>query len=390
MKSIWKKISGPVLLMGLASPVLVNCDGLPGIPGLECDGLKTGDFSQLKLQGGAEATVKSFLGATVELDKFVIDMEAGLIESCQEFGKALNMNEAELKAEPNKGDGAKKVCDLVTAKIDSMIKAAGNVELELIFDEPRCEADIEAMESCFAECDPAFKPGRAEIECEGGEISGECSGKCEGKCALEAGAECSGECAGDCEGKCDGKDASGHCEGKCEGKCSAECTVEAKGECKGSCRGKCDVKMKAPSCSGEVKPPKIDVSCQTNCAIKTASAVKCHPPAVSVKVKGDAKIEGDLKVLVDGIKVALPKILKIQLGLAKSFPAKIEALVTSSKDLIANASSMGTDPKIAICLTGAGELLGKAGGSFTANVEVSASVSASAKGEGKAEGKTGG
>jgi hypothetical protein len=80
--------------------------------------------------------------------------------------------------------------------------------------------------------------------------------------------------------------------------------------------------------------------------------------------------------------------LEIQLGLAKKFPAKIEAIVSSSKDLIANASSMGSDPKIAICLTGAGEMLGKASGSFKANVNVSASVTASAKGE--ASGSAGG
>ncbi len=387
-KNICKTLSGPILAFGLATPFLVNCDGLPGIPGLDCDGLKTGDFSALKLEGSAAGSVKSFLGATVELDKFVTEVETNLIASCQEFGKALGMDEAELAAQPDKGEGAKKVCDLVNAKIDGILKASGNVELELAFDEPRCEADIEAMEACFAECDPAFTPGSAEVECEGGEISGECSGKCEGSCALEAGAECSGQCGGDCEGKCDGKDSTGRCEGKCDGKCSGECKVEAKGECKGSCRGKCDVKMKAPSCSGDVKPPKLDVSCQTNCSVKMASAVKCHPPAVSVKVKGDAKLDGDLKVLVDGIKVALPKILNIQIGLAKKFPAKIEGMIGAGKELAGNASSLGNDPKIAICLAGAGDMLGSASGSFKANVSVSASVSASASGKGEA--KTGG
>lgn len=370
--------------MGLASPALVNCDGLPGIPGLDCDGLKTGDFSKLDLQGGAAASVKSFLSASVELDKFVVDMEAGIIESCQIFGKELGMDEASLKAEPAGGDGAKKVCDLVIAKMDGMFKAAGNLELDIKFDEPRCEADIAALESCFAECDPAFKPGSAEVNCEGGEVSGTCSGKCEGKCVVEAGAECTGSCGGDCEGKCEGKDSTGRCEGKCEGKCSGECTVEAKGECSGTCRGGCDVKMEAPSCSGEVKPPSLDPSCQINCGIKTAASVKCHPPAVSVAVKGGTKLEGDVKVLVNAIKVALPKILEVQLGLAKSFPAKIEGIIASSADLVANVSSLGPDPKIAICLAGAGDLLGNAGGSFKANVEVSASVSASASGEGKA------
>lgn len=388
MKSIWKKLSGPVLLMGLASPALMNCNGLPGIPGLDCKGLETGDFSDLKLAGEAEATVKGFLNASVELDKFVVEMEAGLIASCQEFGTALGMDEAELKAEPKGGEGAKKVCDAVIAKIGAMYEAAGSLELELKFEEPRCEVDLAALESCWAECDAAFKPGSAEVECEGGEISGECSGKCEGECSLEAGAECSGECKGTCEGKCEGKDSSGSCDGKCEGKCSGECVVEAKGECGGTCRGKCDVKMEAPSCSGEVKPPSIDPSCQTNCGIKTAGSVKCHPPALTVDVKGDAKMEGDVKTLVEAIKIALPKILKIQLGIAKKFPSKIEAMVDSGAKLAGNVSALGSDPKIAICLTGAGDLVGSASASFKVNVEVSADVSASAKGE--ASGEAGG
>ncbi len=381
MKNIWKKISGPILLVGLASPALINCDLLGGIPGLNCDGLKTGNFDSLKLEGGAAASVKGFLSASVELDKFVVDMEAGIIASCQEFGKELGMDEASLAAEPAKGEGAKKVCDLVIAKIDGMFKAAGSLELEIKFDEPRCEADIAALESCWGECDAAFKPGSAEVKCEGGEISGTCSGSCEGSCVVEAGADCSGSCSGDCEGKCDGNESSGKCEGTCEGKCSAECSVEAKGECSGTCRGGCDVKMEAPSCSGEVTPPSIDVSCQTSCAVKTAASVKCHPPALSIDIKGDTELDGDVKVLVNAIKVSLPKIINIQLGLAKSFPAKIEAIVSSGADLVANVSALGSDPSIAICLAGAGDLLGSASGSFKVNVEVSASVSGSAKGE---------
>jgi hypothetical protein len=376
----WKTVSGPLLIMGLASPALVNCDALSGmLPA--CKALETGDMSKLTLQGSAQVqgSVKGFLSAVYELDKFVVELETGLIASCAEIGKGMGMAEAELTAEAKGGDGAKKVCNAVIAKIDGVLKASGNAELELQFDPPRCEADIEALEACWGECDAAFKPGSAEIQCEGGEISGECSGKCEGSCTVEAGAGCTGKCEGTCNGKCDGKDSSGRCEGKCEGDCSARCQVQASGECKGSCSGKCDVKMKAPSCSGEVKPPSIDVSCQTNCAVKTAGSVKCHPPGLSIVGKGGAKIEGELKTLVDTLTVSLPKVLSIQLGIAKKFPSKIEALVQMSTDLGAKAGELGLDA--AACLGAAGKMVVDANVSFKANVEVSASVSGSASGK---------
>jgi hypothetical protein len=381
----WKTVSGPILLVGLASPALMNCDALGGmLP--SCKALETKDLAQLKLQGdaGVQGTVKGFLGAVIGLDDFVVELETGLIASCAEIGKGLKMSEAELTAEPKGGDGAKKVCDAVIAKIDGILKASGNAELELQFDPPRCDADIEALEACWAGCDAAFKPGSAEVNCEGGEISGSCEGKCEGTCNIEAGAECGGKCEGTCNGKCDGKDSSGKCEGKCDGSCSATCKVQAQGECKGSCSGKCDVKMKAPQCSGEVKPPQIDVSCQTSCAVKTASSVKCHPPGLSIVGKGGAKIEGDLKMLVDTLVVSLPKVLSIQLGIAKKFPAKIEAVVQMGSDLTGKASALGLEG--AACVGAGVKMLVDANVSFKANIEVSASVSGSASGSGKAGG----
>ncbi len=175
--SFWKKVSAPFLIFGLATPLLANCDGLPGIPGADCPALKDGNFAALKFEGGAEVDgkLKGFLEGVYKFEKLAVEMEANLIASCGELGKAMGMPEAELAAEPAGGDGAKKVCEAVAAKIDATLQASGGATLAIEIGEPSCSVPIEAMNACFGECGSPVSPGEFEASCEGGEISGTCT-----------------------------------------------------------------------------------------------------------------------------------------------------------------------------------------------------------------------
>src|SRR5262249_15798389 len=147
----WKLVTMPVLMLGLASPMLVNCGGgLPGgvkPPGAlgdamdaagGCPEMKSGDFASLKISGGAavEGKIKGFLAAAYGLQKAMVDMEVGLIASCGEIGKGLDMSDAELKAEPGGGKGAEKVCTAVAAKLSGFLKANASASISVEFDPP--------------------------------------------------------------------------------------------------------------------------------------------------------------------------------------------------------------------------------------------------------------
>jgi hypothetical protein len=382
--SFWKKVSAPLLMLGLASPVLANCDALGGlVPGADCPALKDGNFANLKLEGNAEATAKfkGLLEAVYSLDKLAVEMEGNLIASCGELGAAIGMPEAETKAEAGGGEGAKKVCEAVAAKVGGILKANAEAKLTLEVGEPSCKADIKALTDCFAGCGAVIQPGEFKAACEGGEISGKCSGECKGKCTAEAGANCSGKCGGACKGKCDGKategEAGASCAGKCEGECTASCEMEASGSCEGSCSGECSVELEAPSCSGTFKPPSVDPSCHMQCTAKTAASVKCEPPSVSIKV--DGKGSADVEKLVAGLQVALPKIFAMWKGSAERAVGIAKGIVEGVAELPQIAQSFAGTAAIqaATCAAMAVEMAGSASASLSVNVEASASVGGS-------------
>ncbi len=415
--SRWKLAAMPVALVVVASPLLANCSG--GLPGLDgsalgdvagamegCPEFEKGDFSGV---AKLDASAKGFLEASAKFTALVKEMEVGLIEACGELGKALDVPEAELKAEPKDGEGAKKVCGAVSAKLDAFMKANADAQLSIELTAPKCYADVDTMMKCFGDCGSPVQPGELKASCEGGEISGKCDGKCSGSCQVEAGAECkgtcsgscsgkcdakfSGTCGGKCDGKCDGKDSkgascAGTCEGKCdakaegtcggacEGKCDAKCEVKATGKCEGTCSGGCDVDVKEPKCSGEFKPPKVSIQCQAQCSAKAAANFKCDPPGISIVAKGKGKI--DAKV-ISGLRKALPKIAEIGMGKAKAIGEVGVTLATQVKDAAQGIAKAGA--KAAVCATVAAEGVASAVGGIKVNAEVSVNVSASASGK---------
>ncbi|NUP10329.1 MAG: hypothetical protein HOW73_30130 [Polyangiaceae bacterium] len=425
MKQSWKVLALPVVVLGVGSPMLASCEALNSVAkdptklaeaAEGCPEFDKGDFSGIQL----DAKLRGLLDASAKFDKVAADMEMGLIQSCGELGKALKMNEADLKAEPKDGEGAKKVCGAVAGKLDAFMKANASAKISVTVTAPKCYADIDAMTKCFEECGSPVSPGEFKASCQGGEVSGECSGKCEGSCDVEPGsASCkgsckgscsgkceasfSGKCGGNCKGKCDGKNATGKCAGTCEGSCdaqaegscggqcdgscSASCEVKApKAKCEGRCSGSCDVEMKAPSCSGEFKPPKVSIECQASCAAKAQASLKCDPPGVVVLVNGQASAE--VTAVVEGLKKALPKIAEINLTKGKAVLKAGEQLVGQVKGATDAIGKAGV--KAATCATVAVAGVGSAVAGISASVEVSASVNVSATGSASAGGKAGG
>ncbi len=381
--SFWKNASAPILFAGLALPVLVNCDGL-AIPGADCPAMKDGNFADLKFEGSAEVQgkIKGFLEGVYALDKLAVEMETNLIASCKELGTAIGTDEAKLNAEVGGGEGAKAVCMAVAADVKAKLDASADVSLSIELGEPKCEADITAMTDCFADCGAVIEPGEFEASCEGGEVSGTCEAECTGTCTVEAGAGCEGACGGKCTGECEGECAAknedgtcaGKCDGTCKGECSASCKMEGKADCSGSCSGGCSAELKAPKCSGDFKPPSVSADCQANCTAKTAASATCTPPTIDIKVEGEAS--ADIEALVEGLTVALPKIVEIQIGMATKLVATGEALVSAGAELPSVASQAGLQ---AIgCVAIAAEMAVSASASVSVNVEASASVSGSA------------
>ena len=375
-------VAGAGLLIGLAAPMLLNCGAIGNLTGASCDELKSGDFANFQLEGNAEATAKfkGFLESVYTLDKLAGEMEVGLIASCGELGKAVGMSDAEVKADPGGGEGAKKVCEAVAAKVSAMIKANASAKLSVEIGEPKCYADVDALTKCFGECGVTVSPGELKASCEGGEIAGQCDAECKGTCSADAGVQCKGSCGGTCDGKCDGKDSKGSCSGKCEGKCSGGCKLEGGAKCEGTCSGGCSVDIKAPKCTGEFKPPKVSADCQMKCAAKTAASVSCDPPTVKIKV--DTKAGGDIEKLVKGLEVALPKIVKIQLGMGKRLVTTAEGLVKGVAELPKVATSLAGKAaiKAGTCATMAVDMAAGASGSISINVKASASVGGSVGG----------
>lgn len=426
----WKMVAMPVVVLGLASPMLANCGVLGGgkisagggvlgdiAEGAQgCDEFDKGEIAKLDFSakgGGAlNGQIKAFLDASAKLKDAVAKAEIGLVESCGMLGKDLGIAEAELKAEPN-GDGkaAEKVCTVVAGKLKAMVDATAKGKLTLTIGEPKVLADVDAMMKCYEECGSPIKGGQLEVSCKGGEISGKCDAQCKGTCSIEAGAECkgtckgscsgkcdvnfTGTCGGKCDGKCDGKasknaeckgvcegkcdaKAEGQCGGTCEGSCSASCEIKAAAKCEGSCSGGCSVDIKAPSCSGKFEPPEVSVDCQASCTAKAAANLKPELPEIKVKFTGSASV--DAVKLVGALQKSLPKIVYIQLGSGKRIGESLIALGEAGVKLKDGAVKAGG--KAIVCIAKAVEATASATAAIKVNVDVSVKINASATASG--------
>lgn len=419
--NLWRNVSWPILVAGLAAPMLLDCGALPKVPGMpglpggcpdlaSVDAIANVDFAKefgFDVEGAAK--VKAAMSAGVQIKGLADEIEGELKASCGKLA-------SDLGAQPD-GDSAEAACKAAAKAIgDFKAKAGGSFKLDLVA--PKCSASMNAMADCAGKCDANVKGPSAEVKCEGGEISGKCGAECKGSCGMEAGAKCEGACGGSCEGdfsgtcggkcdgKCDGKKSTGECKGKCEGKCDGEAKGECKGTCKGNCElkagakcegecsGECSVKMEAPKCSGEVKPPEMSAECKASCDAEVSGKLECTPAKVTLKATGSANAEAASK-LVAAIEANLPAILKVAIGMkdkvvkvAGNVTAVVEGIQGGITGMAKGGPTMAA--KVTACIAAPFKGYIDAAASIQANVNVSVNVQASASAEGSASGKAGG
>ncbi|MFO0736666.1 MAG: hypothetical protein U0270_12345 [Labilithrix sp.] len=396
-------------------PVPAKCPDLTKV-----DAIMAYDFSaNFKIDAAGGAKLKAGTAAAVSIQGFAAQVDADLKGACTGLAK-------DLGATGDWKDG-KSACEAaIKAMGDVKAKMGAKAAINLVFEPPRCEADMNVMADCAGKCDVKASGGKAKVECEPGKLSGKCDANCEGSCDVQAGAKCDGECSGSCDaevsgscsgkcnGKCDGKDSkgascAGKCDGKCEGgtvkgqckgKCGGSCQLKASAKCEGTCSGKCSAEMKAPKCTGEVKPPEMSADCKAHCDADVSAKMTCTPAKVGLAITGsaDAKAEAQFKAAVEK---NFPLILKVAVGMgerAAKLAGEIKVVIEGVQGSVEAIAKTSGDAKKATMVAGQitaclGETfkgaLGAAG-SLKANVDVSVNVKASASASGSAGGSAGG
>lgn len=407
----------PFLGLVLASPVLMHCGGMPAISGVpkvpgvpgncpdvaNVDAVANFDWAnEFQLNAEAATKLKGGITAAINLQELAAQIDGDLKLACGNLAK-------DLGAPGDFADG-KSACEAaIKAMGDIKGKLGGKVKLALDVTPPKCGVSLDAMADCAASCDAKLYGGKAEVKCEGGELSGKCDATCQGSCQLEAAATCSGTCqgscdaqfkgtcSGTCDGKCNGKNVNGVCNGTCEGKCdsgasgeckgncSGTCELKAGGTCQGTCSGSCSVAMKEPSCSGEVKAPEMSADCKASCDAKLSGQATCSPAKVKLAIDGAADAEAAARFKA-AVEKNLPDILKIAVGMKDrvvGVTASVKGVVEGAEAAVKGAAS--ASPVAAAALTacvaapfkGAIDAVASIQASVDVSVQVNASVSAS-------------
>ncbi|MCU0693092.1 MAG: hypothetical protein MUF54_16990 [Polyangiaceae bacterium] len=411
----WRSVSLPILVAGLAAPWLIDCGGMPKVPGVpgmpgDCPDIASAeaiaqvDFAkEFSFQAEGAAKVKAALTASVELQGVAASIEGELKGACTNLANDLGAT--------IQGDDAVAACTAAAKAIGDMkAKAGGSFKLAIV--PPKCAASMSAMADCAAQCDANIEPGSAKVECEGGKLAGSCSAKCSGSCDVSAGAKCEGACEGscsagfkgtcegNCQGKCNGKDTKGQCNGTCEGKCEGgakgdctgdckgSCELKAGGSCKGTCTGDCSVQMEAPKCTGEVKPPEMSAECNAQCDAKVNAKLECTPASVAFVASGAADVEAANK-LKAAVEANLPAVLKVAVGMkdkVAKVAGNVKGVLEGVQGGLSGMASGGPQmaAKVGMCLAAPFTAAFDAAASIQANVDVSVNVQASASAKGKA------
>ncbi len=315
------------------------------------------------------ASVNQFGDAATQLD-------VALRTACVHMGDAMHLALRDR-------DDTRAACEQVALQVRedmTQLRAQHGLQVEIAVSPPRCSVNVDAYAQCAGGCDASFQPGRAEVRCEGGEISGTCSGECRGACWASVSGSCSGTCQGVCDGTCSARSSDGSCAGTCSGTCRGQCAVRAQGQCGGECHGGCSVAYTAPHCSGHIVPPRISARCSASCDARLNAQASCTPAGAMLRVTGDAG--ADLLPRVERLRAAVEGGYGDLLAVA----VRVRRVAETGADLVSNAQSLpgiigGLGASAAICAgaasAGAVAAMAKVSTSVSVSVNVSASFSAS-------------
>lgn len=349
------------------------------------------------LQAAASTKLKSGLLAASELkvlaDKIDEDLQAACITITRDLGA---------KAAYKSGGAACKAA--IKALEEARGQLGANTKVAIRVRAPKCTASLAAMAECGGQCDASVEGGRAEVECQSGELSGLCDSQCTGTCEMTAAAKCdgtcnghcegqfSGTCEGKCQGKCDGKSSrgaacAGKCDGKCDGEtngrckggCKGECTFKASGACEGTCTGTCSIEFKEPHCTGEVQAPKVSGECNARCQTQAAANLSCSPALAEVSIEGAADAEAAENYRT-ALQDSLPALMRIGLGMKNHSEVALKSVSAVIRGIQKTAKAK-SGARLAACLAGPIKGALATAGQLKANLDVSIDVQATISAE---------
>jgi hypothetical protein len=221
----WKLAAVPFVVAVLASPLSCSSSIPPGdvsatVSAGACEEMRSGDFSRLALgdPGATSDSMRALLTRSSLVPRSAPLYEKEVIDACVELGLAAGLSEHDLRATPEAGSGAEKVCGVVATKVATMFRQAkdSKIVLDVRVNQTPCFVDATAARKCLADCGAPAR-GDMRAECIGGELVGACQGRCAGKCTFPAGPG-GGTCNALCSGRCD-REFRGTCRGACVGSC---------------------------------------------------------------------------------------------------------------------------------------------------------------------------
>jgi hypothetical protein len=218
-------------MMGVNSPLAgIACPELQG-------GALAGNFAA---DAKANGTIRAFVQASSDLGVTAEQMEAQVADACTRMGMDLGLAPQQMQPAGGPGGRAQGACGPVAARIDAILRAAGNVQLAISYAPPECRFAADAYASCAASCNIQLDAGSIIAHCAPGHLSGTCQGTCQGGC--------DGVCNGSCQGQCSAAGPNGQCAGECSGTCHGTCSATCHAQCQGTWQvPRCDVDARAPT-----------------------------------------------------------------------------------------------------------------------------------------------
>jgi hypothetical protein len=302
----------------------------------------------------ANATIGAFVQASADLRDVSVAMEAQVADACVRMGTDLGVPPQQMQPQSGAGGRAQGACQPVLARIDAILRAAGNAQVAVSYAPPECHFAADAYAQCSAACNVSVDPGYIVANCQPGHLSGTCQGTCNGGCE--------GTCNGDCQGSCSARNATGQCAGNCTGTC--------RGQCSATCHAQCQGQWQAPRCDVDARAPSADAKCAASCKAHAEITASCTPARVNVQAATQVQ---DVARLVATLRANLPALVTAQIGYGKRLVADMQALADASADLTRVLGDVGAHATA--CIGAAGAELFQAEASIRVSVQVSASVS---------------
>ena len=354
-RASWTAASCAAPLLGL---LVASCDMLgPNSPltGLACPELQGGALSgSFTADAKTNGTIRAFVVASSDLGVTAASMEAQVADACTRMGMDLGLGPQQLQPAGGPGGRAQGACGPVAARIDGILRAAGNAQLAITYAPPECRFAADAYASCAASCNIQLDPGSIVAHCSPGRLSGTCQGTCNGGC--------DGTCSGSCQGACSAAGPGGQCNGECSGTCH--------GQCSATCHAQCQGQWIVPRCDVDARGPNADAKCDASCKAHAEVTAACTP--ARVWVQGTSQWP-DVARLAATLQMNLPVLLTAQLGYGKRLVGDMQAMGDVAADLGTVLGNVGAHATA--CIAAAGAEVAQATASIRVSVSVSASIS---------------